>query len=476
MKDTNRPADSNDEASFPMISPWARVVDLWHRGAAWIAGPVLVGLMAVGLAFASEHASRLNAVLVHLFPFAPLVFMPLGFALLAYLGNRFVPGSQGSGIPQTIAAMDTPGDGKVRHLLSLPIAIGKVFLTLGGLVMGASIGREGPTVQIGASIMQAFHGRGPLQGAESRRILIVAGGAAGIAAAFNTPLAGIMFAIEELSKKHIFNANSSTLVTVILSGLISLSLLGNYTYFGSTGAYLNWQSSVGAILLCGVIGGAAGGVFSQLLIAASFHLPAPLAAFATKHRYAFAAVCGLAVAILGLGTDGQVFGTGYQPTRMTLEDHSALPWYFGVAKMAATLLSSMSGIAGGVFAPSLAVGAGIGDNVAALFPMLATHGAIVLLVMAAYLAGVTRAPVTSFIIMMEMTDSHQMLLPLMTASVVASAVSKFICPTPLYHKLAEKFLALPMTSVEPAPRSNPGQAPPIPGENQSQADRTSPKK
>lgn len=441
--DSNEPADSHAELRVSTLSRWSRVVDIWHRGAAWIAGPLLVGLMAVGLAFGSEHASRLNAGLVHAFRFAPLLFMPLGFALLAYLSNRFVPGSQGSGIPQTIAAMDTPDGGKVGHLLSLRLAIGKAFLTLGGLVIGASIGREGPTVQIGASIMHAFHGRGPLQGAASRRILIVAGGAAGIAAAFNTPLAGIMFAIEELSKKHVFNANSSTLVTVILSGLISLSLLGNYTYFGSTGAYLNWQSGVGAILLCGIIGGAAGGGFSQLLIAASFHFPAPLATLVSRHRYVFAAVCGLAVAILGLATDGQVFGTGYQPTRMTLEDHGALPWYFGVAKMAATLLSSMSGIAGGVFAPSLAVGAGIGDNVAALFPMLATHGAIVLLVMAAYLAGVTRAPVTSFIIMMEMTDSHQMLVPLMTASVVASAVSKFICPTALYHKLAERYSITP---------------------------------
>lgn len=120
-----------------------------------------------------------------------------------------------------------------------------------------------------------------------------------------------------------------------------------------------------------------------------------------------------------------------------------MPWYFGIAKLIATLLSSVWGISGGIFAPSLAVGAGIGDNIATLFPNLATHGAIILLVMAAYLSGVTRAPVTSFIIMMEMTDSHQMLVPLMSASVIASAISKFICPTPLYHKLAERFLPLP---------------------------------
>ncbi|MET3138865.1 H+/Cl- antiporter ClcA [Undibacterium sp. GrIS 1.2] len=430
---------------YPVLSSSLifRIVDIWHRGAAWILGPLLVGTMAVGLAFGGEQASKLNNWVLTAAPYSPLIFMPLGFALLAYLSRRFFPGSQGSGIPQTVAAINTLDTAKNNKLLSLRIAIGKILLTLGGLTIGALIGREGPTVQIGASIMHMFYGRGPFQNAEARRTLILAGGAAGIAAAFNTPLAGIMFAIEELSKRHAFSANSSTLITVIVSGLISLSLLGNYTYFGSTGAELDWRSGVWAILVCGIIGGGAGGLFSQLLISVSSRLPPRLANLLRNRALLFAAVCGLIVALIGIYTNGLVFGTGYQSTRLTLEDSGTLPWYFGIAKLIATLLSSVCGISGGIFAPSLAVGAGIGDNIATLFPNLATHGAIVLLVMAAYLSGVTRAPVTSFIIMMEMTDSHQMLVPLMSASVIASAISKFICPTPLYHKLAERFLPLP---------------------------------
>jgi H+/Cl- antiporter ClcA len=120
-----------------------------------------------------------------------------------------------------------------------------------------------------------------------------------------------------------------------------------------------------------------------------------------------------------------------------------LPWYFGIAKFIATLISSASGIAGGIFGPSLAVGAGIGDNLSTIFPDLAPHGAVVLLMMAAYLSAVTRDPMTSFVIMMEMTDSHQMLLPLMTVSIAASTISKYISPTPLYQKMAEKFIGLP---------------------------------
>jgi H+/Cl- antiporter ClcA len=400
---------------------------------------LLVGLTAVGFAYGGEYAGDINEALFGSFAFAPLLLVPVGFVLLAYLNGRFFPGAQGSGIPQTIASMNKTAIAKQADLLSPRIVIGKFFLTLGGLVVGASIGREGPTVQIGASIMHLFYGRGPFRTAELRRTLILAGGAAGIAAAFNTPLAGIIFAIEELSKKHVFTANSSTLITVIVSGLISLAVLGNYTYFGSTGAFLEWPSGAAAILVCGAIGGAAGGVFSRVMLAASFTLPSRLPHLTKERPLAFAAACGLAVAILGLCTDGMIFGTGYHTTRLTLADSATLPWHFGLAKLLATLLSAVSGIPGGIFAPSLSAGAGIGENIAALLPSLAPHSAIILLVMAAYLSGVTRAPMTAFIIMMEMTDSHHMLLPLMGASVIASGVSKIICPVPLYHALAEKF-------------------------------------
>lgn len=427
-----------------MFSPFSRrsidrALRLWHRGAAWTLGPLLVGAMAVGLALGSDRAGRLNAVLTAAWRFAPLIYMPAGFVLIAWLTRRYFPGAQGSGIPQTIAAIEEEGEAKTSHLLSLRIAAGKSLLTLVALVLGASVGREGPTVQIGASIMHAFYRKGPFQGARMRRILITAGGAAGIAAAFNTPLAGIMFAIEELSKKHVFNGNSSTLVTVILSGLISLAVLGNYTYFGSSAATLAWPSGVMAVLVCGLAGGLAGGVFSRLMLACTVRLPARAAALIRERRLQFAALCGLLVAVIGIASGGLAFGTGYETTRTMLEANAALPWYFGAAKFAATLLTSASGIAGGIFAPSLAVGAGFGDNLAALMPQLGSHSAVVLMVMAAYLSGVTRAPVTSFIIMLEMTNSHQMLMPLMSASVIASAASRLVCRSPLYHSLAQQF-------------------------------------
>lgn len=296
--------------------------------------------------------------------------MPAGFAAIAVISARYFTGTAGSGIPQTIAALDEPGVRKRHNLLSLHIVVGKIMLTLSSLTVGASVGREGPTVQIGAAIMHFFYGRGPFRSPDHRRALILAGGATGVAAAFNTPLAGIMFAIEELSKKHVFNANTPTIVTVVFAGLISLFLLGSYTYFGATASTVDLPSGGAAILICGLAGGAIGAVFSRAMISASAGLPSRISSCRRNRPMLFAAACGAAVAVIGLATDGIVFGTGYEVTRAALEDRETLPWYFGIAKMMATLLSTLSGIPGGIFAPSLAVGAGIDENIAAIAPAL----------------------------------------------------------------------------------------------------------
>lgn len=412
----------------------------WRRTCAWILAPILIGLAGVGMAQSCNYAFSLNTWIVHHAPWASIIYMPLGFALIVYVSRRFFPGTQGSGIPQTIAVIDDPDHKKKSNLLSIRIVIGKILMLLGGLGIGASIGREGPTVQVGASIMHAFYGYGTLKTAEQRRMLALSGGAAGIAAAFNTPLAGIMFAMEELAKKYIFNAHSPTLLTVILSGLISIALVGNYTYFGYTNESLPLLTNLPAILVCGVAGGITGGLFSRIVQKISIAPPLSIRKVIQEYPLLFAAICGLIVALLGLVTDGMVYGTGYEPTKMTLESHTAyLDWYYGTAKFIATLASTVSGIPGGLFAPTLSVGAGIGDNVYALFPNMAPHGAVIILVMAAYLSGVTRSPLTSFVITMEMTGSHQMLLSLMAASLLASLVSKFISPVPLYQALAQKF-------------------------------------
>jgi len=436
-------AETPDETTSRIVD---RTRDTWHHALIWFLASVLIGLTGVCVAIASDYANEANLWLQKKLHWWLLPLIPAAFALFAWLTNRFFSGTQGSGIPQTIAVIDDPDDRKKSNLLSLRNLVGKIAMLLGGLVMGASIGREGPTVQIGASISHAFYGYGPFKTAVHRRTLVLAGGAAGIAAAFNTPLAGIMFAIEELNKKYPFHAHSSTLLTVIIAGLISLAIQGNYVYFGSTRAILDLSQNMYAIPVCAILGGAAGGLFSLFVQKFSAILPKRIRTLIQSHPYIFAAACGLVVALLGFLTGGLTFGTSYQPTRMTLEaDGSLFVWYYGICKFLATLLSTLSGIPGGLFAPTLSVGAGIGDNISALLPAIAPHGAIIILVMAAYLSGVTRSPLTSFIITMEMTGSNHMLLSLMMTSLLASYVSGIISPVPLYHALAERY-AYPASS------------------------------
>lgn len=413
--------------------PWLSV-GRWSKRILLVGAALLAGLIAILFAIGADLAIDVHQRVMDVSPWLSLLVAPAGFAAMAWIARRFFPGTQGSGIPQAIAASMTD-DRRIRHkLLSLRIAIAKVVLTLGGLLSGGSIGREGPSVQIGASVMHMLAGRKKTRVASSRD-LIVAGSGAGIAAAFNTPLGGIMFAIEEMCRHRAFRANSMTLIAVIFAGLMSLGVLGNYTYFGRTPAALTWPAGIWPVLMCGAAGGVLGGLFSRLLIASSRGLPGTIGEFSRSRPIAFAAACGLGTAIIGLMSGGLTYGTGYAESKAALEGSAVLPFYFLIAKMAAIWLAFLSRIPAGIFAPALAVGAGLGADLAILLPE--EHSAAILVLgMVAFLAGMTQTPITSFVIVMEMTANHEMLLPLMATAVVAHAFSKSVAPVPLYHALS----------------------------------------
>lgn len=409
----------------------------WQRRLTFLLGGLAVGTAAVAFAMAANGAQHLFRQLLALWPTAPLILAPAGFALSAYATQRWFPNSQGSGIPQAIAARRLNDRSARGRLVSIRIALGKIGLTLFGLLCGASIGREGPTVQIGASIMFALGRLSPAR----QPGLILAGSAAGVAAAFNTPLAGIVFAVEEMSRS--FEERTSGLIIggVIAAGIVSLALLGNYTYFGTTAVTLHGAAGWLAVPICGVGGGLLGGLFSRILIAAAGGLPR-FGRWITRMPIVFAALCGLGVALCGMASDGSVYGTGYEQVRALLDGGTPPPATFGLMKMAATILSSISGIPGGIFSPSLAVGAGFGANLAGLFPDVPL-AALILLGMAAYFAGVVQAPITAFVIVTEMTRDQGMIVPLMAAAFIASATSRLFCPTGVYHALAKNFLVPP---------------------------------
>jgi H+/Cl- antiporter ClcA len=424
----------------------ARVVSArWQRRAIFLLGGVAVGGAAVGLALLADQAQIAFAWLIAKERYASLIVTPLGFMLSVYLTNKYFQNAQGSGIPQAIAARHLSDPTARNTLVSIRIAIGKVFLTLLGLVCGASVGREGPTVQVGASLMFALGRFSPRR----QPGLILAGSAAGVAAAFNTPLAGIVFGIEEMSRAFETRTSSLIIAAVIAAGLTSLSVMGNYSYFGSTPATLHAGMDWLAVPVCGVVGGLAGGLFSRILILMARGIRHPAGYAIKNHPLTFALACGFAVAICGIVSGDTIYGTGYTQVKAALEGGHPLPESFGVLKFLATTFAAIGGIPGGIFSPSLAVGAGLGANVAALFHDTALS-ALMLLGMVSYFAGVVQAPITAFVIVTEMTDNHAMVVPLMAAALIAHATSRLICTEGVYHALAKGFAA-EAEQTRPAP-------------------------
>lgn len=410
-----------------------RAMPKMRRRGLFLLGGLLIGVAAVCMALLADRAQMVFALARVRHPHLPLVLTPLGFGLSAWLANRFFDGSQGSGIPQVMAARRLSEQTERSRLVSLRMAIGKILLLGLGLGVGASAGREGPTVQVGAAIMFALGRLAP----HRQPGLLLAGASAGVAAAFNAPLAGIIFGIEEMSRSFEVRSSVLVLATVIAAGLTSQAMLGNYTYFGVATDSLAWGWPWLAVALAAVVGGAAGGGFSRCVILFSRGLPGIAGRAIKAHPILFAIVCGLLVAMCGVIAGGSIFGTGYEESKLILAGE-AVPGAFGPFKWLATMLTAISGIPGGIFSPSLSVGAGLAANFAPLIPQVPIN-VLAILFMAAYLAGVMQAPLTSAIIVSEMTADHALILPIMIAALVASSISRTICPDGIYHALAGKF-------------------------------------
>ena len=413
------------------IPHWKSRLLLWGAAAA-------VGAAAVTFAEIADLAQLALRRLLHHWSWCPWLLAPIGFSGIAWLTRRYFQGAEGSGIPQTIYALRPDAGDKGRLFLRPKVVIGRVFLAAAGLLCGGSIGREGPTVHVGAVIVQSVsrwmpHGRVDAQ----RRALVLAGGAAGVAAAFNTPLAGIVFAIEELSKSFEERASGTTLTAVILAGVVAIALVGDYTYFGQPVIASQTHTISPMIVVLAIACGLAGGLFSRVTLSTVKSLPGVVGRLQKEQPVLFALCCGLGVAALGSISGDLTYGTGYSEARSILENHAHLPWLYAPARAIATLLSYLSGIPAGLLAPSLSVGAGFGQFMADISGQPSTVY-FAILGMCGYLAGVTQAPLTSLVIVMEMTAQHAMVLPLMVTAALATAVSKLLTP-PLYQSLADRY-------------------------------------
>lgn len=366
-----------------------------------------------------------------------LLWTPALTVLLVWWTRRYVPGAVGSGIPQVVRALeDDLQPSQNAWLVSLRVSLHKIGLVSGGLLAGLSIGREGPTVQVGAGVMVgARRWLSPQSGIDAHD-LMVAGAAAGIAAAFNTPLGGIVFALEQLTRRRHISHSSLVIAAIVLAGLVAVAVFGNQTYFGRLKVQaLSWSLLLPGLIVA-LVAGLSGGLFARLVVVSMRGLPDRFSRWRQAYPLRFAAGCGLAVAVIGLATGGATAGAGYLTTRALLEGQAELPGVYTLLKFCATWISAWSGVPAGVFAPSLAIGAGIGHDVAH-FLGLSRDAAIPLIAMGmtGFLAATTGGPITAFIIVMEMVSGQAMVLSLMACALLSSGVARLVT-RPMYQELA----------------------------------------
>ncbi len=407
----------------------------------WIAS-ALTGLLAVFYAKVFALVEDLSLAVLHGDPYMIFIMAPLCFLAGGWIVNRFSPFARGSGIPQVMAAIDLAEPStlrKVDRFLGLKVIWVKIVSSLTMLFGGAAIGREGPTIQIAASVFRLVNRVIPSDWPKvSSRNMVTTGAAAGLAAAFNTPLGGIVFAVEELSKTHISFFRTALFSAVIISGLTAQAFLGPYLYLGYPKvADLSWYI-MGVVILVAILSGLGGASFGLFIIRAiEFRLK-----LKKRYQYLYLFLCGLTIALLSYFVSDVVTGSGKETiSALLFSDDKTSDIKFFFLRFIGPLVSFTAGGAGGVFAPSLATGATIGGMAADWFNLQSSDANMVILAgMVGFLTGVTRTPFTSSILVLEMTDRHSVIFYLMLAGMVASVVSLSIDRRSFYEHLKREFI------------------------------------
>lgn len=391
---------------------------------------VLAGLSAVLFSLAINATSR------GLFGFAPsttrlLLVPPLVSLVTGVLLARYFQGVRGSGIPQTKAAFHLGGG-----VIPASVPIGKFITGVLCIGSGHSIGREGPSVQIGAGLASAIGQRLGLSAARVKELVPV-GAAGALSAAFNTPVAAVIFSLEEIIGDMNAALLGSTVLASVASVIVARAILGNEPLFHVPAYELASPAELLAYAVLGLAGGLVSIAFCRGLLAlrARFRrLPAWTVALQP-------AMGGAAIGVV-LVFVPEVMGVGYEYVDQAL--NGGLLWrtmaLLLVVKVAATVISYASGNAGGVFAPSLYIGAMVGGVVGTAVGQVAPFatgdpGAYALVGMGTVFAGIVRAPMTSVFMIFEITQDYQILVPLMVANLLSFAISRRYQPVPIYHAL-----------------------------------------
>ncbi|HEX2608462.1 MAG TPA: chloride channel protein [Flavisolibacter sp.] len=407
----------------------------------WVAS-LFTGLIAVGYTklfslaeYSLHHLLRSHYWLIFLM--APICFVA-AWAVVQY----FAPGARGSGIPQVMAAIDlaTPKhEHAIKKLLSLRIILTKIASSLLMVLGGGAIGREGPTIQIAGSVFRLVNQWIPATWAKlSRQSFILTGAAAGLAAAFNTPLGGVVFAMEELARIHIRFFRTALFSAVIIAGLTAQGLLGPYLYLG----YPNVQGLAFPIFLGVIVTAIATGFLGSLMGAGILRIMKWKSRFPKGRMIFFVIGAGLVVAGLAYWLNPDVLGSGKDLMNQTLftTDKEVSPSTV-LLRIIGPIIAFNTGAAGGVFAPSLAAGASVGALVASTFQATeASANILILSGMVGFLTGITRTPFTSAILVLEMTDRHSVIFHLLVAALISNLAALLVDKHSFYEKLKKGYV------------------------------------
>ncbi len=378
----------------------------------------------VGMRLYPPHAARWRR----------FAFPVAGSLTIGYLLYKYFPDARGSGVPQTKAALYAR-EGRI----TLRTVLGKFFCTSVTLASGIPLGREGPSVQVGGGIASVL-GRTLGLRPEKVKALIPVGAAAAIAAAFNTPLAAVLFALEEIVGDLHAPVLGSVVLASITSWMVLRLLLGNSPLFKVPAYQLinPWEFAIYAVL--GVAGGLVSVAFTRMLL----NMRHRFLHFSKKTAWFQPVAGGLLVGIVGWFVP-QVLGVGYSFVGDALNGNMALKLMLLliVLKLITVTTSYASGNAGGIFAPALFIGAMLGGAIGTVahhfFPAsTASPGAYALVGMGTAFAGIVRAPMTSVVMIFEMTQDYAVIAPLMVSNLVSFFISSRLQPEPIYEVLAEQ--------------------------------------
>lgn len=370
-----------------------------------------------------------------------LVAIPCLFVASWAVIEFCAPFASGSGIPQLMASAEISAQNSSHPLLSSLLGVRVIFAKiLSSLLVvfgGGAVGREGPTLQISGSIFHLvgkwfYRDRHPA----SHHTMLLAGGAAGLAAAFNTPLGGIVYAMEELSKSHLSSFRTGVLQAVIVSGFCAQLILGPYLYLGYPKVRALHGTDFISLVLIASIAGLFVSIFSlglkRVVIFRS-------SLKSRRSKMLVAGACGLLVAILGVNFSSTIFGSGNGLLTGLLFENQTATLSQLISRFVGSFFTYAAGGAGGIFAPTLALGASSASLAQHWLELdLGTIG--VLAGMTAGLSALTHSPLTSFVLILEMTDRHSAIFPIMISALIGHGIARLISKTSFYQFVCSRIL------------------------------------